>query len=225
MIGAFQYLDTERASAADTLPIGGSFHGVPFVIKDIINTDDMPAGWGSELYRDRQTDRNAAPQGSFGEHGEEALDLIDSRGAGWCEVNVPARTLGGPVADRLGLVGGDVVHNDMDVETLRHTALDLVGTFAKLTRPMASWWSSARRFPCCIRISSIWSQFSQSPPGTWKNSGARPGRCFRAGLNLHSAVAGTLWGDVPIGAGGARMPVAVNKSPPFGYRAAFSRRK
>ena len=50
----------ERACAADTLPIGGSLHGVPFVIKNIIDTDDMPAGWGSELYRDRQTDRNAA---------------------------------------------------------------------------------------------------------------------------------------------------------------------
>lgn len=65
VIGAFQYLDAnhamERAYAADALPIGGPLHGVPFVIKDIIDTDDMPTGWGSDLlYADRRPDRNAA---------------------------------------------------------------------------------------------------------------------------------------------------------------------
>lgn len=64
VIGAFQTLDAERAmeraKAADALPVGGPLHGVPFVIKDIIDTDDMPTGWGSDLYTDRQPDRNAA---------------------------------------------------------------------------------------------------------------------------------------------------------------------
>jgi len=64
VIGAFQTLDAaramERAYAADSLPIGGPLHGVPFVIKDIIDTDDMPTGWGSELYAGRHPDRNAA---------------------------------------------------------------------------------------------------------------------------------------------------------------------
>ncbi len=64
VIGAFQTLDAERAMerahSADSLPIGGPLHGVPFVIKDIIDTDDMPTGWGSDLYAGRQPDRNAA---------------------------------------------------------------------------------------------------------------------------------------------------------------------
>lgn len=63
MIRAFQYLDTERvmerALAADALPVGKPLHGVPFVIKDIIDTDDMPTGWGSELYVDRRPSQNA----------------------------------------------------------------------------------------------------------------------------------------------------------------------
>ena len=64
VIEAFQTLDAaramERAKAADFLPVGGPLHGVPFVIKDIIDTRDMPTGWGSDLYSDRQPDRNAA---------------------------------------------------------------------------------------------------------------------------------------------------------------------
>ncbi|WP_299989180.1 amidase [uncultured Ruegeria sp.] len=63
-IGAFQYLDADRtmdrAMAADLQQARGPLHGVPFVIKDIIDTDDMPTGWGSDLYSDRRPDRNAA---------------------------------------------------------------------------------------------------------------------------------------------------------------------
>ncbi len=62
-VGAFQHLDAdhamERAIAADTLPVGGPLHGVPFVIKDIIDTDNMPTGWGSDLYATRQPDQTA----------------------------------------------------------------------------------------------------------------------------------------------------------------------
>ena len=69
VIGAFQFLDTdramERAHAADALPVGGPLHGVPFVIKDIIDTEDMPTGWGSDLYTDRRPDQNAACVQSF----------------------------------------------------------------------------------------------------------------------------------------------------------------
>ncbi len=63
-VGAFQYLDAdramERALAADDQPSVGPLHGVPFVIKDIIDTDDMPTAWGSEIYVKRQPDKNAA---------------------------------------------------------------------------------------------------------------------------------------------------------------------
>ena len=62
-IGAFQHIDADRAMArarhADNSPNRGLLHGVPFVVKDIINTEDMPTGWGSDLYTHRQPDRNA----------------------------------------------------------------------------------------------------------------------------------------------------------------------
>ncbi len=64
VIGAFQFLDAERAmeraGAADRLPARGPLHGVPFVIKDIIDTQDMPTGWGFEPYAKRYPEKNAA---------------------------------------------------------------------------------------------------------------------------------------------------------------------
>ncbi|EEE35639.1 glutamyl-tRNA(Gln) amidotransferase subunit A [Rhodobacteraceae bacterium KLH11] len=73
VVGAFQHLDAdnamERAYAADALPSGGLLHGVPFVIKDIIDTQDMPTGWGSDLYATRRPDRNAACLQAFLEAG------------------------------------------------------------------------------------------------------------------------------------------------------------
>ena len=64
VIGAFQFLDAERAmeraGAADRLPARGPLHGVPFVIKDIIDTHDMPTGWGFEPYEMRFPERTAA---------------------------------------------------------------------------------------------------------------------------------------------------------------------
>jgi amidase len=63
-VGAFQHLDAvaamERARAADQLPVGRPLHGVPFVIKDIIDTADMPTGWGFAPYDARQPGANAA---------------------------------------------------------------------------------------------------------------------------------------------------------------------
>lgn len=68
-VGAFQYLDAaramERAKKADSLPASGPLFGVPFAIKDIIDTDDMPTSWGSSIYAERQPDRNAACVQSF----------------------------------------------------------------------------------------------------------------------------------------------------------------
>lgn len=62
-IGAFIHLDAdramERAKAADQQAVKGPLHGVPFAIKDIIDTDDMPTGWGSDIFADRRPDRNA----------------------------------------------------------------------------------------------------------------------------------------------------------------------
>lgn len=73
-----------------------------------------------------------APDLLVGQEREKALDLIDPRGSGRSEVNVPARPLGQPVADRLGLVGGVVVHDEMNVEIGGHVGLDLVEELAEL---------------------------------------------------------------------------------------------
>lgn len=63
-VGAFIHLDAnramERAKAADRQKPKGLLHGVPFAIKDIIDTDDMPTGWGRDLFTDRRPDRNAS---------------------------------------------------------------------------------------------------------------------------------------------------------------------
>jgi amidase len=63
-VGAFQYLDTDAAMAlarnADNRSPIGPLHGVPFAIKDIIDTSDMPTGWGFAPYANRQPPQNAA---------------------------------------------------------------------------------------------------------------------------------------------------------------------
>lgn len=62
-VGAFQYLDVkaamDKARAADRVPAKGPLHGVPFLIKDIIDTADMPTGWGFEPYANRRPLNNA----------------------------------------------------------------------------------------------------------------------------------------------------------------------
>jgi hypothetical protein len=50
---------------------------------------------------------------------------------------VPARPLGEPAADQRDLMGGVVVHDQMDVEPLRHVGFDLVEELAELGRTMA----------------------------------------------------------------------------------------
>lgn len=68
-IGAFQHLDADRAmelaKAADALPIVGPLHGVPFAIKDIIDTKDMTTSWGSKIYAHRSPAKNASCVQSF----------------------------------------------------------------------------------------------------------------------------------------------------------------
>ena len=53
-IGAWVHLDTEaalaQARACDRGPARGPLHGVPVGIKDIIETCDMPTGYGSAVY-------------------------------------------------------------------------------------------------------------------------------------------------------------------------------
>jgi amidase len=55
VVGAWQYLDQERALAAarqrDAEPPRGPLHGIPIAVKDLIDTVDMPTVYGSPIYR------------------------------------------------------------------------------------------------------------------------------------------------------------------------------
>ena len=80
---------------------------------------------------------DAAANLFFGEIGEEALDLVELRGRCRGVVDLPARSLSEPVADRLRLMAGHIVDDDVDIEIVRHTGLDRVEEGAELARPMS----------------------------------------------------------------------------------------
>lgn len=54
VVGAWQYLDPAQALAAararDAAPASGPLHGVPIGVKDLLDTVDMPTGYGSPIY-------------------------------------------------------------------------------------------------------------------------------------------------------------------------------
>ena len=64
LIGAFTRYDPDRAMQAarqaDSNGPKGLLHGVPYVVKDIIDTVDYPTEWGSEVYRGFRPPRNAS---------------------------------------------------------------------------------------------------------------------------------------------------------------------
>jgi amidase len=63
-IGAFVQLDEDRAleaaKAAGRTEPSGPLHGVPFAVKDIIDTVDFATGWGSPIYQGHRPPRNAS---------------------------------------------------------------------------------------------------------------------------------------------------------------------
>ena len=63
-VHAWAYLDADKALEAaqilDKGPRKGPLHGVPFGLKDIIDTADMPTGHGSPIYSDHWPGRDAA---------------------------------------------------------------------------------------------------------------------------------------------------------------------
>src|SRR5258708_34688681 len=52
--GAWHHLDRDAALAAarrcDASPPSGPLHGIPIAVKDLIDTIDMPTGYGSAIY-------------------------------------------------------------------------------------------------------------------------------------------------------------------------------
>jgi Asp-tRNA(Asn)/Glu-tRNA(Gln) amidotransferase A subunit family amidase len=63
-VGAFVCFDANAALAsarlADQSETKGLLHGVPFAIKDIIDTNIFPTGWGTTFYDGHQPSRNAS---------------------------------------------------------------------------------------------------------------------------------------------------------------------
>jgi Asp-tRNA(Asn)/Glu-tRNA(Gln) amidotransferase A subunit family amidase len=63
-VGAWQYLDPKQALAAaqalDRGPRRGPLHGIPIGVKDIMDTGDMPTGYGSKAYEGFRPGSDAA---------------------------------------------------------------------------------------------------------------------------------------------------------------------
>jgi amidase len=63
-VGAWHYLDRDAALAAarrcDGMPPSGPLHGVPIAVKDLVDTVDMPTGYGSAIYEGNRPAADAA---------------------------------------------------------------------------------------------------------------------------------------------------------------------
>jgi Asp-tRNA(Asn)/Glu-tRNA(Gln) amidotransferase A subunit family amidase len=63
VVGAWEFLDRahalDQATQCDNAAAKGPLHGVPVGIKDIIETSDKPTGFGSPIYRNNRTGRDA----------------------------------------------------------------------------------------------------------------------------------------------------------------------
>ena len=64
-VHAFAYLNPDQvldvARSLDQGSATGALHGVPFVAKDIIDSHDMPTGYGSPIYKGAQPFADASP--------------------------------------------------------------------------------------------------------------------------------------------------------------------
>src|SRR6266478_5460684 len=64
VVGAWHHLDREAALAAarhcDASAPGGPLHGIPIAVKDLIDTRDMPTGYGSPIYEGHRPAADAA---------------------------------------------------------------------------------------------------------------------------------------------------------------------
>lgn len=81
----------------------------------------------------------SSPDGALGDEREEAFDLVEPRGVGWREMNVPTRPAGEPGPDLRMLVGGAVVDDEMDVKLGRHISFDVTQEGQELLVTMAGF--------------------------------------------------------------------------------------
>ena len=73
-VGAWIHLDPDavlrQAKQLDAGPVRGPLHGLPIGVKDIIETADMPTGFGSKVYAGMRTAMDAAGFGNCTNHYE-----------------------------------------------------------------------------------------------------------------------------------------------------------
>src|SRR5438067_12487431 len=64
VVGAWHYRDRDAALAVarhcDASPPSGPLHGIPIAVKDLIDTVDMPTGYGSPIYEGHRPAADAA---------------------------------------------------------------------------------------------------------------------------------------------------------------------
>jgi len=131
---------------------------------------------GNGGFQGRNTAVNASLDLACGQLCEEAFDLVEPGGPRWGQVSMPVGPLGEPVADPVGLMGGVIVHDDMNIEVLRYGSLDPIEEPPELGRAMS---------PIAL---------ADDPPGS-DVEGGEQGRdaipCIVVGVSLD--LAGTHW--------------------------------
>ena len=80
---------------------------------------------------------NTSPKLFSSKLSEPALDLVEPTRVGRREVQVIARMFGQPRFDLGVLVGGVIIHDDMDIEPARDVSVDLFEEVQELDRPVA----------------------------------------------------------------------------------------
>ena len=127
-------IDTETEAFDGGEDVGGGFG--PFEgLRVFVVLFDEGADVGFEL---AGRGVHAALQLLAHQFGEPAFDLIDPGSGGRREVDVPVRSPRQPSLDRRGLVGGVVVHDDVEVQPLGDAPVDLLQEVEELPGPVAS---------------------------------------------------------------------------------------
>ena len=118
-VGAWHHLDPEYALAgarrADETPTAGPMHGVPFGVKDVIETGELPTEHGSEIFRDNQPAADAACVAAMRSSGAVLMGKTVSTEFAtyqWGKTRNPhdtERTPGGSSSGSAAAVGGHMV--------------------------------------------------------------------------------------------------------------------
>jgi Asp-tRNA(Asn)/Glu-tRNA(Gln) amidotransferase A subunit family amidase len=126
-LGAWVAVDPEAvrqaADALDQAGAPGPFHGLPWGVKDIIETADLPTECGSALYAGRQTGRDAAVVATLRDAGGLVLGkTVTTELAGWAPVATrnphdPARTPGGSSSGSAAAVAAGMVPAAIGTQT------------------------------------------------------------------------------------------------------------